>query len=206
MAQVRVHNYSVSLDGYAAGPDQSLEEPLGIGGEDLHTWFYGRDEVHEVDQRFVDRMTENIGAIVMGRNMFGPVRGPWESWDGEWRGWWGPNPPYHVPVFVLTHYPHDPIEMEGDTTFHFVDEPVEAAVERAKEAAGAKDVQIAGGASVVRAALQAGIVDDLHIAVSPVLLGGGERLFADDLTVLPGYEVTEFTPSPRAAHYRLTKR
>jgi dihydrofolate reductase len=204
MAQVRVHSYSVSLDGYAAGPDQSLDSPLGVGGEELHTWFTGGDRT-ELDQRFVDRMFENIGAIVMGRNMYGPVRGPWESWGEEWTGWWGPNPPYHAPVFVLTHYAHDPIEMEGGTTFYFVDEPVEAAVERAKEAAGGKDVQIAGGASVVRAALRVGLIDDLHIAVSPILLGSGERIFDDTIGIPAGYEFTEFVASPRAAHYRLTK-
>jgi dihydrofolate reductase len=207
MAQVRVHNFSISLDGYAAGPGQGVDTPLGVGGLGLHEWFFA-DDIDPVDKDFVDRAFENVGATVMGRNMFGPVRGTWESWESsaeEWRGWWGPNPPFHNPVFVLTHHAHEPIEMAGGTTFHFVNEPVEAAVERALAAAGGQDVAVAGGASVVRAGLRAGVIDEVDVVVAPLLLGGGERLFDPADGVPRGYEVSGFTGTTAVGHYRLTK-
>jgi dihydrofolate reductase len=202
MAQVKVFNTSVSLDGYAAGADQSIDNPLGVDGERLHEWLFAEDR-DPVDDAFMDRRVQNVGATVMGRNMFGPVRGPWG--DSDWTGWWGPNPPFHHPVFVLTHHRRDPVEMEGGTTFHFVDESIEDAVARALDAAGGQDVAIGGGASTVQAALRARLVDDLHVAVVPVLLHRGERLF-DNLDGGPdGYEVAEFVSSPAVAHVRLVK-
>ncbi|RLV50014.1 dihydrofolate reductase [Nocardioides mangrovicus] len=165
---------SISLDGFVAGPGQSLEQGLGRRGVELHHWHLG--EVNDpVDADFAGRIVADKGAFVMGRNMYGPVRGDWG--EDQWRGWWGPEPPYHAPVFVLTHHPHDPIEMAGGTTFHFVTEGFDAALARAKQAAGDRDVDIAGGAGTVRQALLAGAVDELTLDVAPVLLGEGERLF-----------------------------
>jgi dihydrofolate reductase len=178
----------ISLDGFGAGPNQSLEDPLGIGGERLHEWMTSLavfSEMHGEDgsEGEVNASTdvvrgwwENIGAIVMGRNMFGGGPGPWR---GDWRGWWGENPPYHVPVFVLTHHPRDPLEMQGGTTFHFVTEGIEAGLKLATDAAGGKDVWLTGGASVIQQYLRAGLLDEIEISVAPVLLGDGERLFAD---------------------------
>jgi len=211
MAKLRVHNLAVSLDGYAAGPDQSPEEPLGVGGEQLHEWMFrtahwramtgGTGGETGVDDDFLRRGDENIGAHVLGRNMFGPVRGPWG--DSDWKGWWGPEPPYHHPVFVLTHHAHDPIEMAGGTTFFFVTDGIESALEQAVTAAGGQDVRLGGGAATVRQYLRAGLVDELHVAVVPLLLGDGERLLGDgvgaDLTV------AEFVPSPSVAHVRLVR-
>jgi dihydrofolate reductase len=211
MAKLRVHNLAVSLDGYAAGPDQSPAEPLGVGGEQLHEWMFRtahwRSRTGEpggetgVDDDFLRRGDENIGAHVLGRNMFGPVRGPWG--DSDWKGWWGPEPPYHHPVFVLTHHAHDPIEMAGGTTFFFVTDGIESALEQAGTAAGGQDVRLGGGAATVRQYLRAGLVDELHVAVVPLLLGDGERLLGDgvgaDLTV------AEFVPSPLVAHVRLVR-
>lgn len=163
---------SISLDGYSAGPDQTEAVPLGTGGEGLHEWFF-RDDPDPVDVQVSEEALRGKGAYVMGRNMFGPVRG---AWDRDWRGWWGPEPPYGVPVFVLTHHPRESIEV-GRTTFHFVTEGIEAAVARAREVAGDLDVDIAGGASTVRQALNAGLIDDLWVHIAPVLLHGGERFF-----------------------------
>ncbi|MDI6628671.1 MAG: dihydrofolate reductase family protein [Rhodococcus sp. (in: high G+C Gram-positive bacteria)] len=179
---LRVHNLSVSLDGFAAGPDQSPDNPMGVGGMALHQWVFADhsdteqpDTEHpDADQRMLDLGTENIGATIMGRNMFGPVRGEWPNYD--WRGWWGEEPPYHHPVFVLTHHPRPPLEMVG-TTFHFTDDPIEAVLDRAHEAASGKDVRLGGGASTVRQYLKAGLVDHLHLAVSPVILGAGEPIY-----------------------------
>ncbi len=187
---------SISLDGFVAGPDQSRENPLGIGGLDLHHWHLD-DPINEADARARDALMQPRGAYVMGRNMFGPIRG---SWNGDWRGWWGEEPPYHAPVFVLTHYAHDPIEMEGGTTFHFVTEGFGRAFERAKEAAGDLGVDVAGGAATVRQALAAGAIDELMLDVVPVVLGSGERLFegVED----PGLEPVEVIHSPRATHVR----
>ena len=214
MTRVRVHNYTISLDGYGAGPRQTREEPLGVGGEDLHRWYiptrtFQRMMKKEggttgVDDDFAARYLGGVGAYVMGRNMFGPIRGPWP--DDEWRGWWGKNPPYHVPVFVLTHHARSPIEMEGGTVFHFVTGGADEAMERAKEAAQGKDVQIGGGASTIRQYLERGMIDELHVAISPMLLGSGEHLlYGLDLPAL-GYEVTTHAPSPNATHIVLTKR
>jgi dihydrofolate reductase len=214
MAKLRVNAFSISLDGYGAGPEQSPDNPLGKGGEALHEWLvptrtfqrlYGKDEgTTGTDDDFAARGLADTGAWILGRNMFGPVRGPWP--DESWRGWWGENPPYHVPVFVLTHHARPPLKMEGGTTFHFVTDGMEAALARAKAAAGARDVRIGGGAATIRQYLKARLVDEMHFAVSPVLLGGGERLFADlDLTGL-GYEVTEHVPSDKATHIVLSRR
>jgi dihydrofolate reductase len=190
---------SVSVDGYAAGPDQSEEHPLGVGGERLHTWYFGEAERHPVDAEIAEQLLANTGAYVMGRNMFGPVRGGWEGSD--WRGWWGEEPPYHAPVFVLTHHARDPLAMAGGTTFHFVTEGLEVALERAREAAGPDQlVQVAGGASTVSQALAAGAVDELHLHIAPVTLGTGERLFdgVGDLRLEP----VETAHSPAATHVR----
>lgn len=187
---------SISLDGFVAGPNQDLDNPLGIGGLELHHWHLD-DPIHPADVRAWDSLMKRRGAYVMGRNMFGPIRG---EWDPDWRGWWGDEPPYHAPVFVLTHYAHDPIEMQGGTTFYFVTEGFDAALAQAREAAGELEVDIAGGASTVRQALQAGAIDELMLDIVPVLLGAGERLF-DGVghAVLDPIEVID---SPKATHIR----
>lgn len=200
---------SLSIDGYAAGPSQSLDNPLGEGGMNLHTWVFPTRYFHEMtgqdggetglDHEQVTRWHRNLGATIMGRNMFGPSRGAWP--DDEWRGWWGDDPPYHTPVFVLTHHPRDPIPMQGGTTFHFVTDGIEAALERAVAAAGGKDVAIAGGAQTGRAYLRAGLIDEFGLHVAPVMLGGGERLL-DNLGEAPaGYDCVEISSSPLAAHF-----
>jgi dihydrofolate reductase len=189
---------SISLDGFVAGPGQSRENPLGVGGMDLHQWHFRADEPgHEIDAGMRDELLSSRGAYVMGRNMFGPIRGEWQQ---DWRGWWGAEPPYHAPVFVLTHYPRDPIEMEGGTTFHFVTEGFETAMEQARAAAGDEDVDVAGGASTVRQALAAGAIDELLLDVVPVLLGAGEGLFEG--VADPGLEPVEVIHSPYATHVR----
>ena len=208
MARVRVAGFSVSLDGFGAGPEQSLHDPLGKRGKELHNWFFGTKTFRSmfgdgggsdgVDERFAHRSMDGFGAFILGRNMFGPVRGDWP--DDSWKGWWGDNPPYHAPTFILTHHPRAPIVMEGGTTFHFVTDGIHAALDRAREAAGAQDVKVGGGVSTVRPYLQAGLIDDLHVAFSPVLLGRGEALFAGlDLPAL-GYRVVESTPTELATH------
>ena len=209
MAKVRVNAFSVSADGFGAGPDQSRSQPLGRGGEQLHQWLFPtRTFQHEVlrrdggttglDNDFAARSFENLGAWILGRNMFGPVRGPWP--DDEWKGWWGTNPPYHVPVFVLTHHARPPLEMEGGTVFHFVTDGIEAALHHAQTAARGKDVRIGGGAATIRQYLKAGLVDEMHLAISPVLLGEGESLFEGlDLPAL-GYRVKEQVCSGAAMH------
>jgi len=186
----------ISLDGFVAGPDQSLEQPLGRRGMELHRWHLD-EPLHEADARARDLLLRPRGAYVMGRNMFGPIRGPWE---GDWRGWWGDEPPYHAPVFVLTHFEHEPIELEGGTTFHFVTDGFDAAFARASETAGDRGVDIAGGASTVRQALEAGVIDELVLDIVPVLLGSGERIF--DGGAAPGLEQVEVMPSPLATHVR----
>jgi len=204
----------MSLDGYAAGPAQSLEDPLGKGAEALHEWAIATRSWREqhgqeggesgVDDRQASDWSENMGAVVMGRNMFGPVRGPWP--DETWRGWWGDDPPYHTPVFVLTHHERAPLAMEGGTTFHFVTDGIESALEQAVAAADGKDVTIGGGASTVQQYLRAGLVDELNVHVAPVLLGGGERLF-DNLDGGPaGLEPVQLEASPAAAHFRFARR
>ena len=201
MTPLITSHMSISLDGFAAGPDQSEENPLGIGGQQVHTWHLPGQEHDPVDEAFTKRLLGPRGAYIMGRNMFGPVRGEWGTSD--WRGWWGPEPPYHAPVFVLTHYPHAPIEMEGGTTFHFVD-GFDAALAAARDVAGDLPIDIAGGASAVRQALQAGVLDELVLDIAPVLLGSGERIFdgVADLSAEP----VEVATSPLATHivYRIT--
>jgi dihydrofolate reductase len=212
MARVRVHNFSISLDGYGAGPEQSLDNPLGVGGNRLHTWAFktraGRQMLGQpggeegVDNDFWMRGDDGIGATVMGRNMFGPIRGPWG--DDEWKGWWGDEPPYHHPVFVLTHNPRPSITMQGGTTFHFVTDGIEAALEQAQAAAGGQDVRIGGGVATIQQYLRAGLIDDMHVPIVPILLRRGERLF-DHLDGLDGYECVEFVSSPAVAHARISK-
>lgn len=190
---------SVSLDGFAAGPDQSRDHPLGVGGREVHRWHIGDPRATEADESAAGWLMRPRGAYVMGRNMFGPVRGAWDAAE-EWRGWWGPEPPYHAPVFVLTHHAHDPIAMEGGTTFHFVTDGFDAAYARAREAAGDGGVDIAGGAATVRQALRAGVVDELTLDIAPVLLGAGERLF-DGVDAF-GFAPVEVLHSPLATHIR----
>ena len=213
MAKLRVHNFAISLDGYGAGPSQSVEEPLGVGGEALHEWVFATRTWHEMggteggsedtDDHFLKQGNEGIGATIMGRNMFGPIRGPWK--DYEWKGWWGEDPPYHHPVFVLTHYPRPPITMKGGTTFHFVQDGIEAVLEKAFAAANGQDVRLGGGAGTIQQYLQAGLVDEMHVAIVPILLGAGERLFENLDGGLGGYEVVEFVSSPAVAHARLAR-
>jgi dihydrofolate reductase len=206
MPKLRVHNLSMSLDGYVAGPDQSPENPLGVDGEDLHHWIFPTPTGPQrtgLDDRFVAAGDEGIGATIMGRNMFGPVRGDWG--DVTWRGWWGDEPPFHHEVFVLTHHAHDPIEMAGGTTFNFVTDGTESALAQAFAAADGQDVRLGGGASAVQQYLRAGLVDEIHVAIVPVLLRGGERLFEDSDGVPEDYEVVEFVSSPAVSHVRLAK-
>lgn len=213
MARVKVLGFAMSLDGFGAGPDQSLEHPLGVGGEGLHQWFFptrvfrtmmGDDGgTTGVDNDFAERSFVNVGAWIMGRNMFGPIRGAWS--DDSWKGWWGETPPFHVPVFVLTHHPRAPIEMKGGTTFHFVTEGIEKALELARRAADGRDVRIGGGAATVRQYLRAGVVDEMHLIVSPVLLGSGEVLLHGlDLRAM-GFTCTEHVGTEAATHVVLRR-
>lgn len=213
MSKVRVGGFSISLDGFGAGPEQSLEHPLGKRGPELHQWMFGTRFFHTmigkdggsdgVDQAYAQRAMSGFGAFILGRNMFGPVRGPWL--DDSWKGWWGANPPYHAPTFVLTRHPRDPIEMEGGTTFIFVTEGIEAALDQARAAAGDLDVKIGGGVETVRQYLRAGLIDELHYALSPVVLGRGEAMFAGiDLPAL-GFRVTEHQASEHATHIVLAR-
>jgi dihydrofolate reductase len=198
MSKTTAH-MSISLDGFVAGPDQSLENPLGVGGMRLHQWHFDADDPgYEQDAALRDELVKHRGAYVMGRNMFGPIRGPWG--DEDWRGWWGDEPPYHAPVFVLTHHPHDPIEMAGGTTFHFVTDGIGAALEQARAVARGDEVDIAGGASTVRQALAAGEIDELILDIAPVLLGSGERIF--DSVPDPGLTPIEVVATDRATHIR----
>jgi len=213
MTKLRVHAFSISLDGYGAGSNQDRDNPLGVGGEALHEWILptrsfaamqGRDAGElGTDDDFVARGTTNIGAWILGRNMFGPIRGTWP--DDSWRGWWGENPPYHVPVFVLTHHARPAITMAGGTTFHFVTDGIQAALQRAREAANGQDVRLGGGVSAIRQYLQAGLIDEMHIAIAPVLLGSGEHLFAGIDTVALGYKCTEHVTTASATHVVLTR-
>ncbi len=215
MTRVRVESFTISLDGYGAGPGQDINNPLGIGGTTLHQWafptrtfqralFGAEDGTTGLDDEFAARGFENVGAWILGRNMFGPVRGPWP--DTSWKGWWGDNPPYHVPVFVLTHHPRRPIHMEGDTTFHFVTGGIREALERARDAAHGLDVRIGGGPQTIQQYLRAGLVDELHVAIAPVLLGAGERLFEGVDLRAPGYECVRFAASEKATHVVLRRR
>jgi dihydrofolate reductase len=214
MPKLRVHCFSISLDGYGAGPEQSLKNPLGVGGEALHRWFVPTRTFQAIlgkdggttgpDDDFAARSFADIGAWILGRNMFGPIRGSWP--DEAWKGWWGDNPPYHVPVFVLTHHPRASITMAGGTIFHFITDGIEAARKRALEAAGGKDIRVGGGVATIREYLNAGLIDEMHLAISPVLLGSGEHLLGGiDLTRL-GFECTEHVPTASATHVVLTRR
>ena len=215
MSRLRVESFAISLDGYGAGPDQTLKEPLGVGGEQLHGWFvptrtfqtmvYRKDSgTTGVDDDFAQRGFRNVGAWILGRNMFGPVRGPWP--DESWRGWWGDEPPYHVPVFVLTHHARPSITMKGGTVFHFVTDGIHTALQRAREAAAGQDVRIGGGAATIRQYLQERLIDEMHVAISPVLLGRGESLLAGiDLPRL-GYEVQQHVATPAATHVVIGRR
>jgi dihydrofolate reductase len=215
MAKLRVESFTISLDGYGAGPDQDLNNPLGVGGTALHGWaiptrtfqkqLFGNEGGETgVDDAFAARGFDNIGAWILGRNMFGPVRGPWP--DERWRGWWGDNPVYHVPVFVLTHHARAPLVMEGGTTFHFVTDGIEAALDRALAAAGGKDVRVGGGASVIQQYLRQRLIDEMHVAISPVLLGAGERLFEGVNLPALGYACTQHVATPRATHIVLSRQ
>jgi dihydrofolate reductase len=213
MSKVRVAGFSVSVDGFGAGPEQSLNDPLGKLGPDMFQWFFhtrtframtGKDDGSSgIDEDYASRAMANFGAFILGRNMFGPIRGEWP--DDAWKGWWGPNPPYHTPTYILTHYPREPIVMEGGTTFYFITGGIHEALEKAKAAAGGKDVKIGGGVSTVRQYLQAGLIDELHFAVSPVVLGQGEAMFSGiDLPAL-GFRVTQHVASEHATHIVLAK-
>jgi dihydrofolate reductase len=209
MPRLRVNAFSISLDGYGAGPGQDLNNPLGIGGLGLHQWVFPTRSFQEthgtpgegttgIDDDFATRGMAGLGAWILGRNMFSPSRGAWL--DDEWKGWWGPNPPYHCPVFVLTHHPRKPIRMEGGTEFRFVTGGIHAALREARAAAGSQDIRVGGGVSTVRQYLEAGLVDEIHLAVAPVLLGSGEHLLAGLNLPALGYSVTEHVPTPAATH------
>ena len=209
MTRVRVEGFTLSLDGFGAGPDQDLDNPLGVGGPELHQWLFptrtlqsalfGKDDgTTGVDDDFAARGFRNVGAWILGRNMFSPHRGPWQ--DLSWKGWWGDSPPYHVPVFVLTHHARPSIEMAGNTTFHFVTGGHHEALERARAAAGGRDVRIGGGASTIRQYLREGLIDELHLAIAPVLLGRGERLFDGVDVRAAGYTCVESVASDKATH------
>lgn len=215
MSRVRIHAIGISVDGFTAGPRQSLENPLGERGPELFQWFFptrtfcrmhgGGEGTMGPDNDFAARGFDNVGAWILGRNMFGPVRGPWP--DESWKGWWGDEPPYHVPTFVLTHYARAPLEMRGGTTFHFVTGGIEEALRRAKDAAGPKDVRIGGGAATIRQYLAAGVVDEIHLAQGPVLLGSGERLFDASFDLrAQGFRVTERVMTENAVHVVMVRK
>jgi dihydrofolate reductase len=214
MTKLRVHSFTLSLDGYGAGPNQSLDNPLGVGGSGLHEWAFATRafrRMHgseggatDIDNDFAARGSINIGAWIMGRNMFGPIRGPWP--DDTWKGWWGSNPPFHAPVFVLTHHPRNSITMDSGTSFHFITDGIHAALKRAGEAAHGKDVLLGGGVSTIQQYLRAGLVDEMHLAICPILLGSGEHLFAGIDTPKLGYRCTEHVPTTNVTHIVLTKK
>ena len=205
MSELRVHNFSVSLDGYGAGPAQDVRNPLGIGGERLHEWIFAPDDERTpADDRMRARGTQGIGATIMGRNMFGPVRGGWDD-GAPWLGWWGEDPPFHHDVFVLTHHARQPVAMAGGTTFHFVTDGIEAALDRAREAAGGQHVRLGGGVATVQQYLRAGLLDELHLAVVPILLGSGERLFEGLGNAVDDWTCVEFAPSTTVSHVRLRR-
>jgi dihydrofolate reductase len=217
MSKVRVAAFSISIDGFGAGPRQDLNNPLGVRGMELHGWLFQTDafkKMHgqgggekNIDDGFAERSFENVGAWILGRNMFGPVRGPWDDRPGNvWNGWWGDNPPYHTPVFVLTHHARPPLEMEGGTTFHFVTNGSETALQQARAAANGKDVRIGGGVSVIRQYLTADQIDEIHLAVSPVLLGHGEHLFQGINFAQLGFSVSRTVPGENANHVLIEKR
>jgi dihydrofolate reductase len=221
MSKLRVNAFGISIDGYGTGPDQALDHPMGVGGMALHEWVLGTktfqkmsgdfaesligDRVgrEDIDDDFAARGFDNLGAWIIGRNMFAPSRGAWP--DDDWKGWWGSNPPYHVPVFVLTHHARAPLTMEGGTTFHFVTDGIHAALKRAKEAAQGKDVRLGGGVATIRQYLTAGLIDEMHLVIAPALLGRGESLLAGIDTVRLGYKCTRHASSDHAMHVVLAK-
>ena len=214
MPKVRVHCFAISLDGYGAGPNQDLDNPLGVGGLKLHEWVFPTRTFRQmhgddggttgIDDDFAARGLNNIGAWIIGRNMFGPVRGPWP--DNNWKGWWGDNPPYHTPVFVLTNYPRASIAMSGGTTFHFVTDGIHTALRRAAEAASGQDIRLGGGTATIQQYMSAALVDEMHLAISPILLGSGERLFAGIDAPKLGYQCIEHVATPNATHVVIAKR
>lgn len=214
MSKLRVAAFSISIDGYGAGPDQSLDNPLGVNGMELHEWLFntrtfrkmhgGEGGATGIDDSFAARGFEGVGAWILGRNMFGPVRGPWP--DESWRGWWGETPPYHVPVFVLTHHARPALHMQGGTTFHFVTDGIRAALDHALEAAGGKEVRVGGGVSTIRQYLRERLIDELHLAISPVLLGRGEALFAEMDWRAFGYRCVETVAGEKATHMTIRKQ
>jgi dihydrofolate reductase len=214
MSKLRVHNFSISIDGYGAGPSQDIDNPLGVGGMKLHSWFFSTKTFQAmigqgggeggVDDELAARGFKNIGARILGRNMFGPIRGPWP--DESWKGWWGANPPFHAPVFVLTRHARASIPMEGGTTFHFVTEGIHVALQRAIDAADGKDVGLGGGVATIREYLREGLVDEIHLAIAPVLLGTGEHLLGGLDLVKQGYECAEHIPTSKATHVVFAKR
>ncbi len=213
MSKLRVHSFSISLDGFGAGPGQDLDNPLGVGGRPLHEWFFSTRTFQQIqgadggsvgpDEDFAARGFENIGAWIIGRNMFGPIRGPWP--DETWTGWWGQNPPFHTPVFVLTHYPRPSISMAGGTTFHFVTSGIEDAFRLAGQAAQGKDVRLGGGVAAVQQYLAAGLVDEMHLAMSPALLGAGENLFVGLNLSKLGYRTVERVTTETVSHLVITR-
>jgi dihydrofolate reductase len=212
--RLRVHCFSVSLDGFGAGPNQTLEAPLGVGGESLHEWFFPTRTFRQmtgevggttgIEEEFAIRGMENIGAWILGRNMFGPVRGEWP--DDTWKGWWGDNPPYHVPVFVLTHHARASITMQGGTAFHFVTDGIHSALRQAREAANGNDVRVGGGAATIQQYLREGLIDELHLAIAPILLGSGESLFGGINALQLGYQCAQHICTPAAMHVVLRKQ
>jgi dihydrofolate reductase len=214
MAKLRVHTFAISLDGYGAGPNQDLHNPIGVGGGALHDWAFATRTFRQmfgtdggttgVDDDFAARGFANVGAWIMGRNMYGPIRGPWP--DDTWKGWWGDNPPYHTPVFVLTHHPRNSITMDGGTTFHFVSDGIHEALKRATDAADGRDIRLGGGVATIQQYLRAGLIDEMHLAIAPVLLGSGEHLFAGVDALKLGYKCTEHVATPNATHIVLSKR
>jgi dihydrofolate reductase len=214
MSKLRVHTFSISVDGYGAGPNQDLEHPLGVGGRELFDWFFhtrtwqrmhgNEDGETGADDHMAAQGFDGIGAWILGRNMFGPVRGPWP--DDEWKGWWGDEPPYHTPVFVLTHHPRAPLTMKGGTVFRFVTDGIHAALQQAKDAADGRDVRLGGGVSTIRQYLRAALIDELHLAIAPVLLGAGEHLLSNiDMRAL-GYECAEHIAGLRAAAHVIVRK
>jgi len=213
MQKVRVRNFSISIDGFGAGPLQEINNPLGVGGMDLHQWFFPTDVFQQmvsgkpgetgVDNDIAKEAFENMGACIMGRNMFGPIRGDWK--DNDWKGWWGENPPYHCPVYVLTNHLRESITMEGGTVFHFITEGIDIALQRARQSANGKDVQISGGVHTIKQYLKARLVDEMHLVISPVILGSGESLFDDINLARLGYKCTKSVHSEKAMHVFIGK-
>jgi dihydrofolate reductase len=214
MTKLRVHSFAISVDGYGAGPNQNVDHPLGVGGEALHEWAFATRTFHKmlgkeggatgVDDDFAARGFSNIGAWIIGRSMFGPIRGEWP--DENWKGWWGDNPPFHVPVFVLSHHPRVSITMAGGTTFHFVTDGIQTALKRAKESASGQDVRLGGGVTTIQQYLRARLIDEMHLAIAPTLLGSGEHLFAGLDAVALGYHCSQHVSTANVTHLVITRK